>query len=112
MKPKCRAYLQQATFWLAEGDRAGVKLAVHPQGVIRYVVPQTVSLPADEDVRLFFRVGEVVEKAAVIVECGEKVLYKGMRPKLLPGEMESVTLKAETLSGLDGGQLTVRLEKR
>ncbi len=101
-----------AAKWLAEGDRAGVKLTVHPQGVIRYVVPQTVSLPADEDVRLFFRVGEVVEKAAVIVECGEKVLYKGMRPKLLPGEMESVTLKAETLSGLDGGQLTVRLEKR
>lgn len=101
-----------AARWLTEGNREEIKLPVHPQGVIRYVVPQTVSLPAKEDVRLFFRVGEVVDKAAVIVENGDKVLYRGMRPRLLPGEMESVTIKADALAGTEGGQLTVRLEKR
>ena len=101
-----------AARWLTEGNREEIKLPVHPQGVIRYVVPQTVSLPAKEDVRLFFRVGEVVDKAAVIVENGGKILYKGMRPRLLPGEMESVTIKAAALAGTEGGQLTVRLEKR
>ena len=101
-----------AARWLAEGNREEIKLPVHPQGVIRYVVPQTVSLPAKEDVRLFFRVGEVVDKAAVIVENGGKILYKGMRPRLLPGEMESVTIKADALAETEGGQLTVRLEKR
>ena len=101
-----------AALWLTEGNREEIKLPVHPQGVIRYVVPQTVSLPAKEDVRLFFRVGEVVDKAAVMVENGGKILYKGMRPRLLPGEMESVTIKAAALAGTEGGQLTVRLEKR
>ena len=101
-----------AALWLTEGNREEIKLPVHPQGVIRYVVPQTVSLPAKEDVRLFFRVGEVVDKAAVIVENGGKILYKGMRPRLLPGEMESVTIKADALAETEGGQLTVRLEKR
>ena len=75
-------------------------------------MPQTVSLPAKEDVRLFFRVGQVVEKAAVLVENDGKVLYKGVRPKLLPGEMESVTIKAEALAEIESGQLMVRLEKR
>ena len=56
--------------------------------------------------------GEVVDKAAVIVENGGKILYKGMRPRLLPGEMESVTIKADALAETEGGQLTVRLEKR
>ena len=101
-----------AARWLTEGNREEIKLPVHPQGVIRYVVPQTVSLPAKEDVRLFFRVGEVVDKAAVIVENGGKILYKGMRPRLLPGEMESVTIKADALAETEGGQLTVRLAKR
>ena len=87
-------------------------MPVRPEGVIRYVVPQTLSLPQKEDVRLFFRVGQVVEKVNIIVSCGDKQLYKGAKQKVLPGEMESVTVKASAREGLTGEQITVKLEKR
>ena len=59
--------------------------------------------------------GEVAEKVNILVECGDRVLYKSAKAKVLPGEMESVTVKAEKLAGLEeipNAGLTVRLEKR
>ena len=107
---------KSAARWLKEGERTVVKrLPVTPKGIIRYVVPQSIALPQNEDVRLFFRVGEVAEKVNILVECGDRVLYKSAKAKVLPGEMESVTVKAEQLAGLEeipNAGLTVRLEKR
>lgn len=104
---------KSAARWLKGGTaEAELQMPVRPEGVIRYVVPQTLSLPQKEDVRLFFRVGQVVEKVNIIVSCGDKQLYKGAKQKVLPGEMESVTVKASALEGLTGEQITVKLEKR
>ncbi len=104
---------KSAAEYLREGEKTPEKeLPVCPEGIIRYVVPQTVSLPQSEEIRLFFRVGEVAEKVNIIVQCGETVLYKGAKAKVLPGEMESVTVKADKLSDLTGDRITVRLEKR
>lgn len=104
---------KSAARWLKGGTvKASLQMPVRPEGVIRYVVPQTLSLPQKEDVRLFFRVGQVVEKVNIIVSCGDKQLYKGAKQKVLPGEMESVTVKASALEGLTGEQITVKLEKR
>lgn len=104
---------KSAARWLkGETAEAELQMPVRPEGVIRYVVPQTLSLPQKEDVRLFFRVGQVVEKVNIIVSCGDKQLYKGAKQKVLPGEMESVTVKASALEGLTGEQITVKLEKR
>lgn len=104
---------KSAARWLkGETAEAELQMPVRPEGVIRYVVPQTLSLPQNEDVRLFFRVGQVVEKVNIIVSCGDKQLYKGAKQKVLPGEMESVTVKASALEGLTGEQITVKLEKR
>ena len=104
---------KSAARWLKGGTaEASRQMPVRPEGVIRYVVPQTLSLPQKEDVRLFFRVGQVVEKVNIIVSCGDKQLYKGAKQKVLPGEMESVTVKASALEGLTGEQITVKLEKR
>ena len=104
---------KSAARWL-KGETAAAErqVPVRPEGVIRYVVPQTLSLPQTEDVRLFFRVGQVVEKVNIIVSCGDKQLYKGAKQKVLPGEMESVTVKASALEGLTGETITVKLEKR
>ncbi len=104
---------KSAARWLmGQTSPSGRQVPVRPEGVIRYVVPQTLSLPQQEDVRLFFRVGQVVEKVNIIVSCGDKQLYKGAKQKVLPGEMESVTVKAPALNDLAGETITVRLERR
>ena len=107
---------KSAAKWLCEGERTPkAVLPVCPEGIIRYVVPQSLSLPQDEDVRLFFRVGQVAEKVNIIVECDGIQLYKGAKQKVLPGEMESVTIKADKLQNIPitpNGKITVRLEKR
>lgn len=101
-----------ARWLLGQAVQTTRQISVRPEGVIRYVVPQTLSLPQAEDVRFFFRVGQVVEKVNIIVSCGDKQLYKGAKQKVLPGEMESVTVKAPALQNLTGETITVKLEKR
>ena len=53
---------------------------------------------------------DVFRNAKIIVESDGKVLYSKKKPKLAPGEMEYVTIKADDIHALEKKQLTVRLE--
>ena len=48
----------------------------------------------------------------ILVRCGDKLLYKGAKQKVLPGEMESVTVKLSALSDLPDEPVVVSLERR
>ena len=48
----------------------------------------------------------------ILVRCGDKLLYKGAKPKVLPGEMESVTVKLSALSDLPDEPVIVSVERR
>ena len=87
-------------------------LPVKAEGIIRYTVPQRLNLPQTEDVRIFFRVGQVAEKVNILVSCGDKLLYKAAKQKVLPGEMESVTVKLSALQDLPDEPVVVKLERR
>ncbi len=65
-------------------------------GRVRYSVPQVIT--ERKDVTLYFRVSDIFRKAEIYVknEKGE-VIYSKRRPKLAPGEMESITLKSEQI---------------
>lgn len=77
---------------------------------VRYVVPQRINKETDRDVKLYFRVMDVYKGAKVTVTCGEKVLYSKKKPRLAPGEMENVLIKAEEIHALDGEEIVVSVE--
>ena len=70
------------------------------QNGVRYIVPQRINRATDKDVKLYFRVGEVLENVMLTVTCGDKVLLSKKKRKMTPGEMEYVTIKADTIHDL------------
>ena len=77
---------------------------------VRYVVPQNINENTDKDVKLYFRGADVFRNARIIVESDGKVLYNKKKPKLAPGEMEYVIIKAEDIRALEKKEMVVRLE--
>ena len=88
-------------------------LKVKTKGGVRYTVPQVIRPDAmDDQVVLRFRVGGVFEDRYVNVFAGEKRLVHKRRPILVPGQMESVSLKKEDLLGCgDIEELVICLEE-
>ena len=70
------------------------------QNGVRYIVPQRINRATDKDVKLYFRVGKVLENVMLTVACGDKVLLSKKKRKMTPGEMEYVTIKADTIHDL------------
>lgn len=70
------------------------------QNGVRYIVPQRINRATDKDVKLYFRVGKVLENVMLTVTCGDKVLLSRKKRKMTPGEMEYVTIKADTIHDL------------
>ena len=68
---------------------------------IGYVMPQRITLPADE-VKVFFRVSNPVKSPTFRVVSDGKVLLTRKRIAAFPGEMETLTLTKEMLADLVG----------
>ena len=88
-----------AKFIRGEKPAGGTVTTVGENGV-RYVVPQRINRATDKDVKLYFRVGRVLENVTLTVTCGEETLISRKKRKMTPGEMECVTLKASVLEKL------------
>ena len=84
-------------------DAAPIYIKTQGENGVRYVAPQRVNRNAAEPVTLYFRVGQVYQDAGVQVRAGEQVLQKRRRPRLAPGEMESLAVKPEQLAALPEG---------
>ncbi len=90
----------------AQGKVSSEKYAVTKgQGAVRYIVPQRVNLNCGEDVKLYFRVGDVFKNASVVVKCAGNEILRRKKIRLAPGEMESVTVKNETLCAMSEGDI-------
>lgn len=83
------------------------EITIETDGKIRYTVPQTIT--KIKDVKVYFRVSSVMRNVKITVKSGDKILFSKKKPKVAPGEMESVTLKAESLKGAE--KLLFELEK-
>ncbi|MFA5562410.1 MAG: FAD-dependent oxidoreductase [Eubacteriales bacterium] len=92
----------------AGSDRPAVEIRC--EGGVRYTVPQRLS--AAKDVTLYFRVDKVYRNAAVSVYDGDRLLASVKKVKMVPAEMERVSLKGEALKRLSGTTLVVKLEGR
>lgn len=72
-----------------------VNIPVSTDGKIRYTVPQIIT--EKRDVTVYFRVANVYRNAKIKVMSGETEIFSKKVLKAAPGEMESITLKAEAL---------------
>ena len=80
------------------GERAeAVDIPLHTDGKIRYTVPQRIT--AKKDVTVFFRVADVYRNVTIKVKDGDRVIFSKKKPKVAPGEMESITLRPEQFAG-------------
>ena len=77
-------------------------------GKVRYTVPQRIT--ADKNVTVYFRVADVYRDVRVIVRDGERVIVNKKKQKVAPGEMETVTLTPQMLSGVESGLLSFGIE--
>lgn len=75
---------------------------------VRYVLPQNVHI-CEEDVSLFLRVTQPFGKVKFTVKSGDTELVTAKRLRAAPGEMEKLTIKAETLKNVTE-PITVSLE--
>lgn len=72
-------------------------------GGVRYVVPQRINFGGSDDIKLYFRVGQVYTKAKVTVSVGDEVIAQKRSPKMLPGEMQDLTLRQVALGKIKPG---------
>ena len=78
---------------------------------VRYIVPQKVNIKNDGDVKLYFRVGQVYKNAKTVVKYNGEELISKKRPRLAPGEMESVIIKNDMLKNFaEGGVIEISVE--
>ena len=83
-----------------------VDIPLHTDGRIRYTVPQRIT--AKKDVTVFFRVADVFRNVTVKVKDGDRVIFSKKKPKVAPGEMESITLRPDQFA--DAKALDFELE--
>lgn len=83
-----------------------VAVSLKTDGKVRYTVPQVIT--ERKDVTVYFRVSDVYKNVKVTVKNGDTVLLSKKRPKVAPGEMETVVIKREYLDGVT--ELQIGLE--
>ena len=78
---------------------------------VRGTVPQKIRVGTDRSVPLMFRPSAVFRNAAVVAECGGKVLCRKRSLIFTPGEMAQLTLTPDMLRLLPENTVTVRIER-
>lgn len=82
-------------------------IPVRADGKIRYTVPQKITKRGD--VTLFFRVADICRNVKINVVGDGKVIHSIRKPKVAPGEMESLPLKGPLFEGVS--ELSLQLEE-
>lgn len=68
---------------------------------VRYVIPHLIRNNfIDGEVKLLFRVDNVYKNVKVLLRCGGELIYSARKAKLVPGEMQSVSLSRELLDNI------------
>lgn len=76
-----------------------VDIPIETDGKIRYTVPQRIT--EETDTKVFFRVANVYKDAVIKVYNGDELIYIMKKPKVAPGEMQCITLKASYLKNAE-----------
>ena len=86
------------------GEKTNITLKT--DGKIRYTVPSKIT--SKKDVKVYFRVADVYRNVKINVLSGGEVIFSKKKPKVAPGEMETVMLKKDMLENVS--ELSFELE--
>ena len=100
---------EKAAEYLSHGLDKNTDITVIPDGRVRYTVPQKIT-DKTKDVKLFFRVADIYKDVVLKVAFGDEVILKKKVQKVAPGEMQTVTIKAEKLAS-DNHELRISLDR-
>lgn len=85
---------RSAAAYLQKIPADSVSIGLSTDGKIRYTVPQRIT--KKKEVTVFFRVADVYRNVTVkVTDQNDRVIFSRKRPKVAPGEMESICLKPE-----------------
>ena len=87
---------------------ANRNIKVSTDGKVRYTVPQRIT--AEEDVTVYFRVADVYRDIRIVVRDGDNVIVNKKKQKVAPGEMETVTLTADMIKGIESSEIKFSIE--
>ena len=105
-----RAGKGAADYIRSKGTDRGEPVKVSAGANVGYTVPSSVHpKDAGDDVEFFFRVTQPLENAVIKVMSGGSELRTIKKKKLIPSEMERVTLKKDIIAGLTG-DITIAVE--
>ncbi len=89
-----------AKYILGQQEKDPAYINVSTGNGVRYTVPQMVNIKSKEDIKIYFRVGQIYKNAKVVLTCAGKVISAKKKVKLAPGEMENVVIPNDVLSAL------------
>ncbi|MEG1179708.1 MAG: FAD-dependent oxidoreductase [Oscillospiraceae bacterium] len=103
-----------AAKYIANGGSGDAKYAF-TKGIdgVRYIVPQRVNIKSTDEIKLYFRVGDVYKNSKVVVCVGDEILFEKRKQKFAPGEMENITLTPEMLGKIkENDEIIVAIKER
>lgn len=87
-----------AAFVRGELKKGGETIRIKVENGVRYTVPQKVSTEViDENTSFFFRVASTMRNAYIVVRSGDETVCRKKKPRLAPGEMESIKLGKDAI---------------
>ncbi|MBQ3519153.1 MAG: FAD-dependent oxidoreductase [Clostridia bacterium] len=89
-----------AKYILGQQAKDPVYVNVTTGNGVRYTVPQMVNIKSKDDIKIYFRVGQIYKNAKVVLTCAGKVVSAKKKVKLAPGEMENVIIPDDVLATL------------
>ena len=79
-----------------------------PGDGVRYICPQSITLPDEGKIDLFFRVSAPASNVSLVALSGDKEIARHKAVRVSPGEMEKLTIKGSDVTGTD---ITVKVLK-
>ena len=89
-----------------------VEIKVNPGNGVGYVIPQFIETDLDHDVTFKFRVRKPVKNVFVNFKSNGEVIFKVIKPVLIPSEMVMIKLGKDKLANVKGEEIEVSLEER
>ncbi len=84
-------------------------IMIKPGNGVRCVIPQYIHRDSTEDIRLFFRVGGIYRNIRLEVRTDGRVLHSVRKKIAAPGEMESIGLSGNMISGIGSDSIEIAL---
>ncbi|MBQ6003268.1 MAG: NAD(P)/FAD-dependent oxidoreductase [Clostridia bacterium] len=91
-----------AARYLSDGKSEAGVITLRNGSNVSYTVPKYIHKNAGINTEVFFRASRPMDKASLTVSCGDRLIRKLARRKVMPSEMDRVMITAKDLKDLDG----------